>query len=186
MAKKQKKQKLPKIKRVDKTTMPVKFVFSDTDKLNLSQTLTGHMTTRDSLEDQMKTVSSEYKAKIKVVDGQIDEVRNKLVSGYEMRDTNVLIHFNKPRKGLKRIIHAGTKEVIRDETMSPADLHAELFEKNQVASRKAAEESKPAATGKNNPVDPGWSAAAKTPEKPLNSPEIPDEEGGKKSTAATA
>lgn len=181
--KRESKPKIPRLKRTEKTTIDVQHDFTPPERLDLSAKLNTLLNTHDTVEEAMKSIQAEYKAKLKVIEAEIQQVRGKINSGHEFRPTAVIVHFNKPKKGLKRIVRADNKVLVRDEIMSPADLHSELFNKRQLEETRKPE---PPATGKDNPADPGWSAAGKaTEEKPLNAPVVPDGEG-KTSTAAVS
>lgn len=180
---KPKKAKAPK-NRSEERTLACKHVFSSIEKLEVCDKMTAAMQTFEEVENQMKSLSADFKARLKMLGTEVDQLANKARDGYEMREIKCLVTFNTgtdakgkavKKIGTKRVVDAATKAFIRDELMTQADYQTEMFE-----AEKLKRESQ-AAKDKSNgaPAEPAT-------EKPLNSPEMPTASEAQKSTAATA
>lgn len=185
-AAKSKKPKAIKVKRFEERQLPCKHVFDAAERLELGNKLAAAMQTYAEVEAQLKSISADYKAKMKNITTEKDQYAARIRDGYEMRELKCLVYFNtatvdgKPKKkqGTKRIVNAVTKEFIRDEPMSQADLQAEMFTEEKIKQESKAAKAKKAAKEPNISGAPTKDAA-------LNSPELP-KEGGTTSTAATS
>lgn len=154
--------------------LDVQHTFSVPERDALARDMAAKMTTKSQLDEMLKSISADYKSRIKLIEAEISNIHNKFTVGHEYRPTPVVIHFNKAKdgrgklaskKGWKAILRKDNGEWVRDEQMTPADFHVEMFDQRKIeeASREAkAKESSH-----------------------LNSPDVP-EGGGVTSTAATA
>jgi hypothetical protein len=197
LAAKAKKPKVAKIKRFEKRTLPVRHVFDANERLELGNLLAAAMQTHGHVEDQMKSIVGDYKARLKTISVEGDQYAARIRDGYEMREIECIVHFNtatnergKPIKklGMKRIVNASTKEFVRDEPMTPADLQSEMFEKKKLEaeSRAAKERSKNGTESGPEKGSPNVSGERRPDAKALNSPEIPKPGEPPASTAAKA
>lgn len=111
------------------------------------------------LTSQMKSITGDFKAKIRMGESRADQLANKITNGYEMRPTEVRVEYDS-KAGMKSYYNLETDEFIHKETMDPSDFQI----------RMPLEEEKPF-----NPV------IADTPPAPLEEPVSPseDEEEGK-------
>lgn len=197
LAAKPKKAKPHRIKRFEKRTLAVKHVFDQSEKLEVGNKMTAAMQTFEEVENQMKSISADYKARLKMIGTEVDQLANKFRDGYEMREIDCTIHFNmatnahgKPIKklGMKRIVNTATKEFVRDEPMSQADLQSEMFEKKKIEDESRAAKDR-AKNGTDTPPEkgtPNVSGERKPDPKALNSPEVPKPGEPPASTAAKA
>lgn len=177
------KPKPPKIKRAEEQVLPCKHTFSDTERIGVGEILTSKMQLFSDVTEQKKSVVKDYDARLKIIDGEIDQLRGQFHDGYVMRDMKVMVHFNRAgdpnstkiinSPGNKCIVRADTKAFIRNESMSPSDLQAELFAKKKVET--APKEAKPKNGGKKK---------AMSEEGHLNHPEMPANGETSASTAA--
>lgn len=192
LAAKPKKARSVKVKRFEKRLLSVKHVFDERERLDLGNKLATAMQTHGEVEAQMKSITGDYKSRLKMIATEGDQYAARIRDGYEMREIECIVHFNmatnergKPVKklGMKRVINATTKEFIRDEPMTQADLQAEMFEKKKLENdSKLAKERAKSSQTESPPAQP----PADAKDKALNQPEIPNEPGGKSSTAATS
>lgn len=125
---KQKPAKLDaKIERVQ-----AKHTFSPNELIELGQEAGRHQGEFCRLEGELASVKKDYGAKMELAECHRDTAFRKLRDGFEMREVEGIIIYNKPKKGFKTVhFHLpGEKntvgDVIREETMSPADLQTEL------------------------------------------------------------
>lgn len=194
-ASKAQKPKTPKIRKFEEAMLDVKHEFTTTERDDIARDMAARMTTRVQLEDTLKSISADYKAKMKLIDAEISDRHNKFTVGHEFRPTPVIVHFNKAsdakgkaikKKGWKRIVRKDDGAFVRDEQMTPSDMHVELMDRRQIE-----EASKLAKEKKNKPAElttAGSEALAKgdvSHSQTLNTPEMPLKAGEKTSTAAT-
>lgn len=96
-----------------------------------------------SLDAQLSSIKSDYKGRIEGAEMRRDSAFDKLRDGFEMREVEGIIVFNRPKKGQKTIYHYDENlpdfigALIRAEDMTPGDCQAELF-----AQRQAEEDAK--------------------------------------------
>lgn len=194
LAAKPKKAKPHRIKRFEKRTLAVKHVFDQTEKLEVGNKMTAAMQTFEEVENQMKSISADYKARLKMIGTEVDQLANKFRDGYEMREIDCTIHFNMAtnahgksikKLGMKRIVNTATKEFVRDEPMNTADLQSEMFEKQKIEkeSKDAKERAKNGTDAKPEKGSPNVSGERKPS---MNSPEVPKPGEAPTSTAATS
>lgn len=164
---KSKTPKAPRAKMKQEQKIDCRHDFTKDEQITLSEDLTRKMTLRSELEEQMKSVASDYKARIKVISAEIGHVHGKLTSGYEMRPTDCIVHFNASWDGKKIIKKSGSKVImraspsafVREEPMTHFDMQAELFEQKKLdAKEKKAKKTADAPKTKDdapplNPVD---------------------------------
>lgn len=161
------KTKLPKAKMKQEQKLDCRHDFTKDEHISLSEDLTRKMTLRSELEEQMKSVASDYKSRLKIITAEIGHVHGKLTSGYEMRPIQCMVHFNSgwdgkklvKKPGMKAIVRLDSKAFVREEPMTQFDLQSELFEQKKLDTADVkAKEAKPkrkkdAADAPMNPVD---------------------------------
>lgn len=123
-----KENKKAKAKKVNtsRESVQAKHTFSNDERLDLNRCMTDEMTRVDELQDQLGSIQSDYKSRIKTAEAQVKSFHNKLVSGYEMRQVEAIVRYF-PKKREKHMFYADRPKVlIRVEPMSPADFHMEM------------------------------------------------------------
>ena len=93
--------------------------FTDADRLGISKDLAEANLQKARIEDEKKSVNSDFKSRIDRIDADINKLAQALASDFEMRNVECHVYYNKPNKGLKTIINAETSEVVSVEKMSP-------------------------------------------------------------------
>lgn len=95
--------------------------FTDADRLGISKDLAEANLQKARIEDEKKSVNSDFKSRIDRIDADINKLAQALASDFEMRNVECHVYYNKPNKGLKTIINAETSEVVSVEKMSPEE-----------------------------------------------------------------
>lgn len=96
----------------------VKFTFGPTDIQELGQKLARETQTVYDIENRKKEVDAELSAQIKAANGRVAEITTRLNNGYEMREVEVMILYDEPRSGMKRVLRVDNNEHLRDEAMT--------------------------------------------------------------------
>lgn len=102
----------------------VKFTYGETDIREMGQQLAREQQNAYTLEDRKKEVATEFKAQIDAAYGRVRDITTKLNNGYEMREVEVLVLYDTPKSGMKRVIRVDTNEELRDEAMSLAEMQS--------------------------------------------------------------
>jgi hypothetical protein len=98
----------------------VKHQFTETEMSLLGQALAGHQTAKTELENTLKSISSDYRNKIKRIVLDIDGETSRIQQGYEMRPVQAFVLHNR-EQGFKCFYRKDTGEFIRKETMTEVD-----------------------------------------------------------------
>lgn len=96
----------------------IKFVFGSDDIRELGQSLARETQNVYDLENRKKEIDADMAAQIKAAEGRVALITTKLNNGHEMREVEVLVLYDEPRQGIKRIVRADTNEHLRDEAMT--------------------------------------------------------------------
>lgn len=96
----------------------VKFTFGASDIQELGQKLARETQNVYDLEKEKKELDAVLAAKIKAANNRVAEVAEKLNNGYEMREVEVLVLYDTPRSGIKRLIRIDNNEQLREEAMT--------------------------------------------------------------------
>lgn len=96
----------------------LKFTFSADEIRELGQQLARETQGVYDLETRKKELDAELGASIKSANGRIADITKRLNNGYEMREIEVIVLFDEPKQGMKRIIRVDNNEHLRDEAMT--------------------------------------------------------------------
>jgi plasmid maintenance system antidote protein VapI len=96
----------------------VKFTFGPVDIQELGQKLARETQNVYDLERQKKEIDTDMAAQIKGANNRVAEVTTKLNNGFELREVEVLVIYDEPRPGIKRIVRIDTNEQLREEAMT--------------------------------------------------------------------
>lgn len=157
---KSKKQKKKPEMPITKVTIAAKHEFNDKERDELAKELAASISEKQRLEEMKKTAMKDWATRISTVQNTIAEKANKVTSGFEFRDTECIVEYDKPRKGRKQFIRTSDKVVVDERDMTDADRQLLIAEVEKVtapkdtpkttvgealakAEEKAAEEGKP-------------------------------------------
>ena len=104
----------------------VKHILSREEKLELADELAQAVHKAALVESEKSIYLSDYKAEMKKCDTKIADLSRTISNGFEMRPTEVLVAYDAPQPGWKRIVNLSTSEVIREEMMTPEELQQKL------------------------------------------------------------
>lgn len=93
-----------------KVKRTVKYEFTDAEKLELGRDLSLRSQDLRTLEDQKKSVVSDFGSRMTIAREQIGSLSDKVASGYEMRDVTCLVDYHEPEMGKKTMTRTDTGE----------------------------------------------------------------------------
>jgi hypothetical protein len=102
----------------DRRYEAVKFTFGAEDIRELGQQLARETQNVYDLEKRKKEIDAELAAQIKAANGRVESTTTKLNNGYELREVEVLVMFDEPKTGMKRILRLDNNEILREEAMT--------------------------------------------------------------------
>ena len=88
----------------------LKYLFSDREKLILAGELANKQQELRQLEDQKKSINSEYASRINIAREHININADKLASGYEMREIDCKVQYHTPEQNKKLLLRLDTME----------------------------------------------------------------------------
>ena len=86
-----------------KESRNLKYYFTDDERSEIGIALANKNQELRELEDQKKSVMSDYSSRMNVTKEEINQASNKVASGYEMRGINCIIQYHLPEQGMKTI-----------------------------------------------------------------------------------
>lgn len=113
-----------------------------------------------SIEEEKKTVVSQYKAKENEAQALINKLSAYITDGFEMRDIDCEVQYHKPQQGKKTIVRLDTNKVTAVETMT--DYEWNLFNQPDLEESDLIKDAKDDLRGKKKSGKKG----KQTPENP--------------------
>lgn len=117
----------PKIHLTEATTL-IRHEFTTAERLEMSKRQNTSLARIGELEAQASSVAKDFKAKVQAEDVVVQQIRNQLSDGYEMRPTRVVVEMF-PKEGVKRfyaLTDRKRKHPLGEDKMSPADYEMPL------------------------------------------------------------
>jgi hypothetical protein len=111
---------------IKKITQKLRCLLTDDDKINAGKELAEATEELTSLSEDKSQVMADFKAKMAIQEAQISSLSSKLRSGYEFRNVECEIHFDKPEAGHKQIIRLDTGEVVLTEPLTEEEKQRRL------------------------------------------------------------
>jgi len=87
------------------------------------------LTERARLDEDLKRIKDDFKAKISALDARINTLTSVVSTGYEYRNVSCTERLGEPAADKKRVIRDDTGEQIGVEDMTQAEMQRELLEK---------------------------------------------------------
>lgn len=114
------------------TTEFLRYHFTDEEKKDLAPTMAQSVINARDLEEQKKAVVSQYSSQINEATAKSNSAAQKIESGFEMRTIDCEEHYIYGAN-VMRTIRLDSGEVIKERTMTNAELQQEMFkEENKV------------------------------------------------------
>jgi hypothetical protein len=100
----------------------VKYTFSPDEIRQLGEALAREAQNVFDLRERKSSVVAELGGSIKLANGRVADLTNRINNGYELREVECMAFLETPRPGMKRIVRVDTNETIRDEPMTAAEM----------------------------------------------------------------
>lgn len=100
--------------------------FSDADRAEIAKELASANLQKKRVEDEKKSVNSDFKSRLDRLDADINKLSQSLSSDFEMRNVECEVYYDAPEKGLKTVINGETREVVAVEKMDPDEMQMPL------------------------------------------------------------
>lgn len=114
------------------TRRSVKYTFTEIELLEMSAELAHRNQELRQLEDQKKSVVSDFGSRINVTKEVISQVSDKIASGYEMRDMEFVVSYHKPEKNMKTLFNEETGvEKVEKMALADFDLFSQFVEEEE-------------------------------------------------------
>lgn len=88
--------------RSEKRTL--KYIFTASEIHDHSIQLANKTKEKVAIEEEKKSVSSQYKARVDEVTATCNKLSNQVADGYEFREVDVDIQYHKPSQGMKTVV----------------------------------------------------------------------------------
>ncbi len=109
-----------------KIEMQLRHTFTPNETIEIARKMAESSRELAQAEDEKKAVTSQLKAKVDGISARVTEYAGKINAGFEYRNTQVLVKYNTPKTGVKRMVRLDTNENIGDEDMSMSEMQTEL------------------------------------------------------------
>lgn len=106
---------------------PLRYDFTAVEVHELSVQLANKTKELKSVEEEKKSISSQYTAKVNEVKASCNKLSNQVSDGYEIRDMELDLEYHKPAQGMKTLTRRDNGKKIEEKM---ADWEYNLF--NQV------------------------------------------------------
>jgi len=100
----------------------LRYPFTEQELLVMGQHLAALKQEQNKVRDQKKAAVAIFAGSLNELEKQMGELSQKIASGYELRPTEVMVLFDTPRVGAKRIIRIDTNETVREEPMTHSEM----------------------------------------------------------------
>lgn len=101
----------------------LKYDFTATEVHALSMQLATSTKNRQAMEEEKKSVVSQYKAKLDEINATCNKLSNLVADGFEYRDIDCRIEFHKPSQGRKTYIRLDNNKIAMIEPMTSDDMN---------------------------------------------------------------
>ncbi len=109
-----------------KIEMQLRHQFSIAETVEIAKKMAEASRELTQAEDEKKAITSQLKAKVDAIAARVSEHAGKINSGFEYRNTPVLVKYNTPKTGQKQFTRLDTNELIATEEMSMGELQMDL------------------------------------------------------------
>lgn len=118
----------------------IKHILTAEEKTDLGARIAREVDNMQRLEEEKKSIVSEYNGKILLAKQNINKDSGLLNNGYEFRATECEIKMNTPKNGVKKIIPLNKIDKPFTLKMLPHEMQEEIFDKNELKKKEAAAE----------------------------------------------
>ena len=120
----------------------LRYHFTEDEKKDLAQSMAQSVTKARDLEEEKKTITSQFSSQINEANANANSIAQKLGSGFEMRTIDCEERWNFETKTITTV-RLDTKERVRERTMSNRECQEDMWEEKkdeEATNEKATEE----------------------------------------------
>lgn len=99
---------------LNKETRPLRYEFSKEELHEIAVDLANHNQELRRIEEEKKSVVSEYGSRINITKERISSLSDKVSAGYEVRDIECEVKYHEPTKGMKTLTRLDTGYTWKD------------------------------------------------------------------------
>lgn len=92
----------------------LRYDFSAVEIHDLALNLANKTKELAAVEEEKKSVTSQYAAKVNEAKASCNKLSNQVADGYEIRDVECDIEFHKPKEGMKTLIRKDNSKIIEE------------------------------------------------------------------------
>lgn len=104
----------------------LRVVYTDAERLELGKKLADEHADLRSVNSDFDRVKADFKSKITTHEAKIEDLSNKVSTGYRIEDVKARWSLDEPKAGYKTLRRLDTKDVIETAEMTAADKQAEI------------------------------------------------------------
>lgn len=108
------------------TTRQLRVIYTDGERMELGKQLAGVHQALGQTEKDFDMVKADFKARITGHEAKIEDLSNKVASGYSVKEVKCRWYMDRPVKGVKQLIREDAFEVVETLDMTEADKQGEL------------------------------------------------------------
>ena len=110
------------------TTRILRYTYTDPERLELGKALAQVHNELGQTNTDFDRVKAEFKSKISAHEAKIQDLSNKVSTGYDMRETKCRWNLDEPKKGKKTLVRLDTakEEIVEVTEMTDADRQVDL------------------------------------------------------------
>jgi len=116
----------PAAKKNKATERTLRHTFDVPEKIELGGKLASILSEMAQIDADLDRIKSEFKGKTAAAEAQLNSVRDKINSGYELRLTKCEVVLDKPKAGMAQVIRLDTGDVVEEREMTEQEKQAEL------------------------------------------------------------
>lgn len=103
------------------TKRSLRYDFTASETHDLSMQLANKTKEFAALTEEKKSVMSQFSARLNEIKATTNKLSNQVADGWEFRETDCIVEYNKPEHGKKTIIRKDHNKVVVIETMTAYD-----------------------------------------------------------------
>ena len=111
---------------MEKITEYLQYHFTDPELLELAREQSRTIQEKGALERKKSEISKTLAGEIENKQGQIESLTERVSNGYEWRNIECVIHFDRPTPGMAQVIRTDTGDVVRERRMTAGELQLRI------------------------------------------------------------
>lgn len=136
------------IRKPIQTKRSLRYEFTNPERMQLGRDLAEAMTRSSQVDSDLTRVKTDFKARLSALESEMHSLRDKINTGYEIRDVECEWRFDDPKPNQKSLVRIDTGTVVEVQPMSEQEKQVELpfGEGDESKPEKEASDAPPPAT----------------------------------------